>query len=244
MRLLRALPAILLAATLIIFGGIDLLYYGRFVKRESGTDKRPPSATPITIPTGSAGSTAAQRAETDDSDALPGRFVPTQGRNHLRTAFSTAQHVDYCPEHRVSGDCYASNPPTSGLHLNVQRNVRLEDGYVINIPPDPDVYAVSIPRESIPHLEEHVGVYVGYRCEGGDACPAAVESARRVVDDALSRGKRVVMSPDPDLEGDTLAAASWTRVDVFAAGEYSDGRLQRFIDAHSCRFDPEQLCKS
>ena len=60
----------------------------------------------------------------------------------------------------------------------------------------------------------------------------------------VSLGARVVLSPDDDLDGNTIAAAAWTRVDSFDASDYSDDRVRSFIKAHSCRFDPERFCKS
>ena len=50
------------------------------------------------------------------------------------------------------------------------------------------------------------------------------------------------MSPDPDLDDDTIGLAAWTRVDVFSAADYTDDRVRAFIKAHSCRFDPELFC--
>ena len=123
----------------------------------------------------------------------------------------------------------------------MQRNILLEDGNRLNIPPEPDVYDFAIPRESIPHLEEHAGVYVGYNC-ASDACDGAVERLTDLVSQELSLGARVVMSPDPDLDDDTIGLAAWTRVDNFTADEYTDERVRTFIKAHSCRFDPELFC--
>lgn len=181
---------------------------------------------------------AALKAEADDSAALPGRFVPNQGRQHVRFG----QSVPFCDPGVVTNVCYASNPPTSGLHLPVARNIVLDDGNRVSIPPDPGIYDFPIPREAIPHLQEHAGVYLGYAC-ASDACAAAVEDVRRLVLQELSLGARVVMSPDPDLAPDTIAVASWTRVDVVASSSYSDERVRDFIKAHSCRFDPEGFCR-
>ena len=50
------------------------------------------------------------------------------------------------------------------------RSSLLADGNRMNIPPDPGVYDFAIPRESIPHIEEHAGVYVGYHCVGDAVC--------------------------------------------------------------------------
>ena len=46
-------------------------------------------------------------------------------------------------------------------------------------------------------MEEHAGVYVGYRCEG-DACGDVLAGLKTVVSQELSLGERVVLSPDPD----------------------------------------------
>jgi len=121
---------------------------------------------------------AAERGERDDSADLPGTFVPSQGRGHfdgglighLMTPFCTGvPHSDTSdPEIEIEtvgpvNRCYLSNLPSSGEHLGVQRNVDLGGGLMINIPPDPDVYPhdIEIPRDSIPHILEHAGVFVG-----------------------------------------------------------------------------------
>ncbi|MBI5284982.1 MAG: DUF3105 domain-containing protein [Chloroflexi bacterium] len=186
--------------------------------------------------------TAADRAEMDDSSDLPGRFVPSQGRAHL-PAYPLPRHMPFCDADRIEKSCYASNPPTSGSHLPVQGTVKLEDGHKLKIPPDPDIYDFAVPREAIPHIQEHAGVYVGYNCTSDD-CASTVERLKDLVAQELSLGAKVVMSPDPDLDGDTIGLASWTRVDTFAAADYSDERARDFIKAHSCRFDPERFCTS
>lgn len=184
---------------------------------------------------------AAERAERDDSGDLPGRFVVTQGRKHTGAwPLDASARVPFCRDGEIADTCYASNPPTSGLHVPVARVVVI-DGDLINLPPEPDIYEIEIPREAIPHLQEHAGVYVGYNC-GSDACDAAVEQMRTLVKQELSLGARVVMSPDSDLAEDTIGLASWTRFDTFAAEAYTDGRVRSFIKAHSCRFDPEGFC--
>jgi hypothetical protein len=161
--------------------------------------------------------TAATRAELDASDSLPGRFVASQGRNHT-LPYPLRPGVPFCPPNAIASDCYASNPPTSGLHLPVQNLVPLPDGHRLKIPPDPGVYDFAIPREAIPHIEEHAGVYVGYNCAGDD-CRATVERLKDVVTQEVSLGARVVMSPDPDLDPDSIGIAAWTRVDDFPAAD-------------------------
>ena len=184
---------------------------------------------------------AAERAESDDSESLPGRFVPSQGRQHTGT-YPLSHRVPFCGADHISGDCYASNPPTSGMHLPVRGTVLLQGGHRLRIPPDSGVYDFDVPREAIPHVEEHAGVYVGYNC-AADGCRSTVERVKDLVTQEIALGARVVMSPDADLDQDTIGLAAWTRVDAFGAGDYSDERVRSFIKAHSCRFDPELFCK-
>lgn len=248
MRISKLLfPALILALLL-----TNLVLYGGVFRGEHAVSSANKT---IAFPSGASGETgttatpapksaaelAAEQAESDDSERLPGRFVPSQGRQHTQ-AYPLSHRIPFCAPDEVSNDCYASNPPTSGLHLPVQGTVLLEGGNRLRIPPDPGIYDFVVPREAIPHLEEHAGVYLGYRCES-DGCRTTVERVKDLVDQEVSLGARIVMSPDPDLDPDTIALASWTRVDSFDAAEYSDDRVRGFIKAHSCRFDPEQFCK-
>jgi hypothetical protein len=245
-----AFPALLLTlvlANLVLYSGV---FQGEeAVSSASKTAPPTPAAGASTSParspvakTAGAAELAAERAERDDSDRLPGRWVPSQGRQHTE-AYPLPHAIPFCAPDEVSTDCYASNPPTSGMHLPVQGTVLLEGGHRLKIPPDFGIYDFAVPREAIPHIEEHAGVYLGYRCESDD-CNATVERVKDLVDQEISLGARVVMSPDPDLEPDTIALASWTRVDAFSASDYSDERVRGFIKAHSCRFDPERFCTS
>jgi hypothetical protein len=195
-----------------------------------------------------------------DASGLPGTFVPTQGRGHFNDTYSPNRtptpFCDGVATSENSGsdsvatdavDCYSSNPPSTGKHLPPQRNVEVAPGARINLPPDPDVYPpdIEIPREAIPHILEHAGVFVGYNCDGSDlACEEVVdEEVARIVNDRIDDNKRVVMARDSDLPVDTIGLASWTRVDTFGYAEFTEGRVVDFIDTHSCRFDPEGFCR-
>jgi hypothetical protein len=245
MRVLRALPGVLLWIVIAATAAVNVAVYAGLVHGEDAVDLRtapPRAATPGAVPTPSAAQAASQAAELDDSTKLPGRFVPTQGRKHTGP-YPLDNRIEFCPEHLTSDGCYASNPPTSGLHLPVQGAVLLANGHRLKIPPDPAVYDFPIPREAIPHIEEHAGVYVGYNC-ASDACDTTAERLKDLVTQEISLGARVVLSPDPDLDDDTIGLAAWTRVDTFAASDYTDERVRAFIKAHSCRFDPELFCKA
>ncbi len=146
----------------------------------------------------------------------------------------------------VPTDCYATNPPSSGEHLPPQRNVDLGNGARINIPPDPDVYPedIIVPREAIPHILEHAGVYVGYNCAEGDtACADVVEDLTGLVNDRINNNNdRVIMARDPDLPVGEIGLSGWTRVMNMRYQDYDEDAISDFIGTHSCRFDPEGFC--
>jgi hypothetical protein len=149
----------------------------------------------------------------------------------------------------ASEDCYASNPPSSGSHLGVQRNIDIGGGKLINLPPDPDVYPddVEIPRDAIPHILEHAGVFVGWNCADSDtACMEAVERLKDLVNDRIdNHDDRVVMAKDTDLPEGTIGLSAWTRVLNLPASEFEERQdeVEDFIGTHSCRFDPENFCR-
>ena len=239
MRLLRVLPEIILWVLIVGVALLNVALYTGVVQGEDAIDVRQTASNPEDD--GDSPADRADAAEHDDSADLPGTFVPTQGRSHTN-AWNEEHTVEFCPEGEVESTCYASNPPTSGLHLPVTRDAVLASGDVINLPPDPGIYAFEIPRESIPHLQEHAGVYVGYNC-GSTACDGVVEQLTSLVNQRLSLGNRVVLAPSSDLPPDTVGLASWTRFDRFPASEYTDQRASIFIETHSCRFDPEGFCQ-
>jgi hypothetical protein len=141
--------------------------------------------------------------------------------------------------------CYSSNPPSSGEHLGVARNVDVGNGR-INIPADPDVYPedIIVPREAIPHTLEHAGIFVGYHCaEGDQACRDVVDQLADLVNNRIdNHDDRVVMSNDPDLPVGEIGVAGWTRVLRFPYADYDENEVERFIVVHACRFDPEGFC--
>lgn len=244
MRIVRAGPELIMWSLIIAGALLNVALYTGIVKGEAAIDVREvgPDGQPFLSSTPAADSNAARAifAEENMSADLPGIFVPTQGRRHVQ-GYGVGERIPFCPEGDVRDDCYASNPPTSGLHFPVQRNIRLADGNIVNLPPDPGIYDFEIPREAIPHLQEHAGVYVGYNC-ASDSCRDAVRNLEGLVAQLLEINTRVVMSPSPDLPLDTIGMASWTRFDTYAASEYTEQRARVFIEAHSCRFDPEGFC--
>lgn len=238
MRILRAAPEIILWALIVGVALLNVALYTGVVEGEDAVDIRDVSVEGTDPESPRERALAAER---DDSRELPGIFIANQGRQH--TGSWLEEHtVEFCPDGEVDESCYASNPPTSGRHLPVERDVTLPSGDVINIPPDPGIYDFEIPRESIPHLQEHAGVYVGYNCSS-DTCRDAVDNLTNLVNQELNLGHRVVLAPSSDLPDDTIGLAAWTRLDTFPASDYTEQRASLFIQAHSCRFDPEGFCE-
>jgi len=145
-----------------------------------------------------------------------------------------------------AGDCYSSNPPSSGKHYNVQSNIDVGNGAQINIPADPDVYPadIDVPRSAIPHILEHAGVFGGWNCADGDqACLDVEKKIESVVNDRIDvNHNRVVMAHDSDLVPGTIGLSSWTRVFTFKYQDYDKGKVTDFIGTNSCRVDWEGFC--
>ena len=139
--------------------------------------------------------------------------------------------------------------PDVGRHEACGRNQDqvLGGGNLIKIPPDPDVYPsdIEIPRDAIPHIEEHAGVFVGYHCaDGDDACQKMVNDLTDVINDRIDNHKnRVVMANDSDLPEGTIGMASWNRVEDFDYKDYTRDRVVTFVGTNSCRVDFEGFCK-
>lgn len=112
----------------------------------------------------------------------------------------TATHDSLGGSHVANNDgvTYNSNPPSSGPHCGVWGQYA--------------IYGASkpLPRCNYIHNLEHGAVVVLYRCDG--ECPEVVEALTNVrdaiVDPECPSGKRVILTPDANL--DTLiAAAAW-----------------------------------
>ncbi len=204
-----------------------------------------PNATPVPFCTGVAHSEAAANASSGTVAATAtaagtATLTPTEVVHGSGTPGTTPG---------VPTNCYNANPPASGRHLNVQRNVDVGGGNLIKIPPDPIVFPseVVVPRAAIPHILEHAGVYVGYHCKDGDgACDDAVQKLGDLVNGRIdNHDNRVVMSRDPDLPEGTIGLSSWTRVlDVnYQDFDAMKGEIDRFIGKNSCRVDFEGFCR-
>ncbi len=185
---------------------------GRFLMMQEGDEWRFVECRNFGLRPEQAGVPSYVAAENDDSPTLPGQYFPPQGRDHLP------------PGERY--EAYNSNPPTSGPHSPEVLEWK--------------VYDEPQQREKAVHNMEHGGVVVWHHCVSA-ACEDVVRQIRGVVEGYLSEGALVVMFPYPEMEDDTVALTSWTRLDKFPASEYTEERVRRFIQVHERRYNPEGM---
>jgi hypothetical protein len=179
------------------------------------------------------------KAELDDSPDIPGVYVPphpgadgvfdsgTNPNSDDRRHFNPGTVIPICTQEQIdSGNvsdplCYTSNPPTSGPHsLTPQGFGNLQN---------------PAPKENLLHSMEHGGVIIWYNTSD----QAAIDLIKGVVDDNTDRRRFVASSIYTDMEPETIAITSWTRIDKFPVSELTKDRLQKFIDVNHKRFNPE-----
>lgn len=145
----------------------------------------------------------------DRQHVRPGTIIP----------FCTADAV--LPSGGADPVCYSTNPPTSGPHSSS--------------PMPFSVLEEPAPKENLVHNMEHGGVVVWVNVS--DA--RILAEIEKVVRDALDRRRLVVMTRYADIEPNTIALTSWTRIERLTAAEFTTQRLETFIAVHQRRFNPE-----
>jgi hypothetical protein len=175
-----------------------------------------------------------QLAQADDDPTIPGvYYAPHPGPDGEplttddRLHYAPGTVIPFCTdEQTASGNisdplCYTSNPPTSGPHSSTPQGfTNLEN---------------PAPKENIVHSMEHGGVYIWYNTTD----QAAIDLIKSVVDENTDRRRFVGSTIYNDMEDETIAITSWTRLDKFPVSELTSERLQEFIDANHKRFNPE-----
>ena len=125
-------------------------------------------------------------------------------------------------EHIASGaphPPYNSNPPTSGHHYGQSA----EWG----------IYKEQLPDEQLIHNLEHGGVWISYKPGISDDIVKKLEGMYE------KYGKRkIIVTPRPENDID-IALAVWTRLDKFNVSEYSDERVENFIQRLKNKLGPE-----
>ena len=186
-------------------------------------------------------------AQMDDDPNIPGVYYPphpgadgvldgnsnpgSDDRLHSATAVDVpictqeqlAQNRISDPSYGPAGVCYTSNPPTSGPHSgNPAQFKNLEN---------------PARKEDVLHSMEHGGVFIWYNTTD----QAAIDLLKSVVGDNIDRRRFVGSTVYTQMEPDTIAITSWTRLDKFPVSELTKQRLQHFIDENHKRFNPENF---
>ena len=180
------------------------------------------------------GPTDAQLAELDSDPSIPGVFFPSHpgadglaGTRDDRVHFAPGTVIPFCSQAQIDAGtvsdplCYTSNPPTSGPHSSTPQ------GFTNLTNP--------APKENIIHSMEHGGVFVWYNTTDEDA----IDLIQSVVSDNGDRRRFVGSTIYTEMEEETIAITSWTRLDKFPVSELTRERLQEFIDVNHKRFNPE-----
>jgi hypothetical protein len=180
-----------------------------------------------------------QKAELNSSSSIPGQYIaPHPGSDgKLCTVASCVgtmddrlhvpQVIPICDQKALDAQnysnplCYQSNPPTSGPH---------------NANPMPfKVLDNPAPKESLVHNMEHGGVVVWYNTDDQNI----IKQLTDITNDELNRRKLVVMSKYTEMEPNTIAVTSWTRLDKFPTSDFNKKRVTDFIEENNKRFNPE-----
>jgi len=177
-----------------------------------------------------------QKAQLDDSTSIPGTYYPPHpgtngqledGRGDDRQHFTPGTKIPICTQEQLdslnvsSPLCYTSNPPASGPHSSTPMPFKILDN--------------PAPKENLIHNMEHGAVVVWYNTSD----QSVIDDLKSVVQDALDGRRLVVMSQYTEMESDTIALTSWTRLDKFSISDCSEDRVSDFIEANQRRFNPE-----
>ncbi len=186
-------------------------------------------------PTPSDRLTGPRAAEADSNPLLPGDHVDLPAI-YGGPYPDTAKHVIRAVAYEADGN---SNPPAGGPHW----------GSGAQCPPDPELapaFCGPVPwgidrlpwqAESLVHNMEHAGVVLWYNTDD----QAIIDELESLIAERRNAGQLLVMTPYPDMEAEHIALTGWSRIDKFPVDQYSQGRVERFIDVHERRFNPEDF---
>jgi hypothetical protein len=176
----------------------------------------------------------AKEAELDDDPKVPGVYyaphpgVDAQyGTRDDRDHYENGTIIPICSAEQVAQKqtsnplCYTSNPPASGPHAASPMPFR--------------VLQNPAPKENLLHNMEHGGVVIWFNTDNQDV----IRELESVTNEALDRRRPVVMTKYTEMEPNTVAITSWTRLDKFPVSEFNRKRITDFIEKNDRRFNPE-----
>ena len=178
------------------------------------------------------GESASQKVETDPRPDLPGEFVDLPAIYGDATDPHVTRNVDFVADGN-------SNPPAGGpMWGNGSCPDDPEDALSFCGGAPWGVFRKPWAPETLNHNMEHAGVAVWYNTSHLDF----IKELEDLVTSRLRRGDLLVMTPYFDMEEETIALTSWSRIEKFVVSEYSEDRVEEYIDAHVCRYDAEGFC--
>ncbi len=171
--------------------------------------------------------------EQNDDPALPGTFVNVveiYGGPYPETAGHVAVDVDY----EAVGN---TNPPVAGPHWSGNCGDDPSEAPAFCGPARWGIYREPWEPETLVHNMEHSGAVLWYNTSD----TALVSEMEDTIRDLLGDLELIVMTPYPDMEDETIALTSWSRIDKFPVAEYSEERVRDFMETHVRRFNPEGI---
>ena len=171
-------------------------------------------------------------AEGGSSTSIPGQYVdlPTiYGGPYPATAGHVSAQVDYT----VQG----VNPPVGGPHWSGQCGNDPANAPAFCGPAPWGIYRIPWDAETLVHNMEHAGVIIWYNSSD----TSVRDELEALVTPLVEDNHLIVLMPYPDMEADTIAITSWSRIDKFPASDYTPERITHFIDVNEKRFNPEHF---
>ncbi|MCH8950270.1 MAG: DUF3105 domain-containing protein [Chloroflexi bacterium] len=179
---------------------------------------------------------AAARYEADLAPDKPGEHIDLQG---IYDGFYGNQEGNSTAGHTTAADVDYSDqglPPTGGPHWAGGCGRDVDSSPAICGPAPWGIFRTPWQPETLIHNMEHGGTIIWYDTTD----QAIIDDLEDFVKD--NRDKLLVLTPYPDMEDEYVAITVWARRDKFPVSEYSRDRLEDFMDAFYCKFDPENIC--
>jgi hypothetical protein len=171
-------------------------------------------------------------AEADSSTTIPGQWVDLPkiyGGPYNATAGHVSTQVDYSAQE--------VDPPVGGPHWSGSCGDDPTTAPAFCGPAPKGIYRDPWEPETLVHNMEHAFAVVWYNTND----TAIRDQLEALVMAALGDGKLLVMAPYPEMEADTIALTSWSRIDKFPTSDFTPERVTNFIDVNERRFNPEHV---
>ena len=221
----------------VFFGPLVLLVVMLAAACSSGDSVKLPDPTVTPTPSPSA------VMELDPAPGLPGDHVNLpeiyQDERGLASYAggdlpNTAPHVTVDVDFVADGN---SNPPTGGPHWgNGSCGENPKDAPPFCGPAPWGVYRDPWPAATLVHNMEHGGTVIWYNTTD----QAVIDDLENYV--GGNSDKLLVLAPYPEMEAEHVAITIWSRIDLIPVSEYSRDRIDAFMDAWYCVWDPEDFC--